>query len=149
MEQPLIPVFKGESYELWSIRMKTILKFQDLWDLVERGYTDSDEENWLRDNKKKDAKALVFIQQAVRDNVFSRIATKTTSKQAWSILQREFQGDSKVIVQVEVDEKEDFAVVEVVVMEEAEEEILVIGIPMNKETQKMAFNVIIAITMGI
>jgi len=96
--QPLIPVFKGESYEFWSIRMKTILKSQDLWDLVERGYTDPDEENRLRDNKKKDAKALVFIQLAVHDSVFSRIATATTSKQAWSILQKEFQGDSKVIV---------------------------------------------------
>lgn len=31
--QPLIPTFKGESYEFWSIRMKTILKSQDLWDL--------------------------------------------------------------------------------------------------------------------
>ncbi|XP_047258238.1 uncharacterized protein LOC124890434 [Capsicum annuum] len=29
---------------------------------------------------------------------FSRIAAATTSKQAWSILQKEFQGDSKVIV---------------------------------------------------
>ncbi|KAH0661062.1 hypothetical protein KY290_029883 [Solanum tuberosum] len=96
--QPLIPVFKGESYEFWSIRVKTILKSQDLWDLVERGYTDPDEVNRLRDNKKKDAKALVFIQQAVHDSVFSRIATATTSKQAWSILQKEFQGDSKVIV---------------------------------------------------
>ncbi|KAH0686929.1 hypothetical protein KY284_017482 [Solanum tuberosum] len=69
--QPLIPVFKGESYKLWSIRMKTILKSQDVWDLVERGYTDPDEENRLRDNKKKDAKALVFIQQAIHDSVFS------------------------------------------------------------------------------
>ncbi|KAH0682587.1 hypothetical protein KY289_020339 [Solanum tuberosum] len=67
--QPLIPVFKGESYEFWSIRMKTILKSQDLWDLVERGFADSDEENRLRDSKEKDAKAL-----------------------------KEFQGDSKVIV---------------------------------------------------
>lgn len=96
--QPLIPVFKGESYEFWSIRMKTILKSQDLWDFVERGYADPDEENRLRDNKKKDAKALVFIQQAVHDSIFSRIATATTSMQAWSILQKEFQGDSKVIV---------------------------------------------------
>ena len=28
---------------------------------------------------------------------FSRIAAATTSKQAWSILQKEFQGDSNVI----------------------------------------------------
>ncbi|KAH0748093.1 hypothetical protein KY290_027325 [Solanum tuberosum] len=96
--QPLIPVFKGESYEFWSIHMKTILKSQDLWDLVERGFADHNEKNRLRDSKKKDAKVLVFIQQAIHDSHFSRIAAATTSKQAWSILQKEFQGDSKVIV---------------------------------------------------
>ena len=50
--------------------MKTILESQDLWDLVEHGFVDLDEENRLRDNKKKDTKALVFIQQAGHDNVF-------------------------------------------------------------------------------
>ncbi|VFQ89837.1 unnamed protein product [Cuscuta campestris] len=81
--QPLIPIFKGEGYEYWSIRMKTLLKSQDLWDFVELGYADPDEANKLRENKKKDSKALAIIQQAVHDNVFSRIATTTNSKQAW------------------------------------------------------------------
>ncbi|KAK2985314.1 hypothetical protein RJ640_024310 [Escallonia rubra] len=96
--QPLIPIFKGEGYEFWSIRMRTLLKSQDLWDLVEQGYPDPDEESRLKENKKKDSKALVIIQQVVHDSVFSRIAAATTSKQAWSILRKEFQGDSKVIV---------------------------------------------------
>ena len=78
--------------------MKIILKSQNLWDLVESGFADPDEGDRQRNNKQKDAKVLVFIQQAVHDNVFSRIAAATTSKQAWSILQKEFQGDSKVIV---------------------------------------------------
>ncbi|XP_042026600.1 uncharacterized protein LOC121773750 [Salvia splendens] len=80
--QPLIPVFKGEGYEYWSIRMQTLLRSQDLWDFVEQGYADPDEANRLRENKKKDSKALAIIQQAVHNNVFSRIATTTTSKQA-------------------------------------------------------------------
>ncbi|KAH0705860.1 hypothetical protein KY289_010936 [Solanum tuberosum] len=66
--------------------------------MAKRGFTDPDEENRLRDSLKKDAKALVFIEKAVHDTHFSRIAAATTSKQAWSILQKEFQGDSKVIV---------------------------------------------------
>ena len=78
--------------------MKTLLKSQDLWDMVETGYKDKDEESKLRENKKKDSKALVIIQQAVHDSVFARIAAASTSKQAWSILQKEFQGDSKAKV---------------------------------------------------
>ncbi|KAJ8748318.1 hypothetical protein K2173_001737 [Erythroxylum novogranatense] len=97
--RPLIPIFIGEGYEFWSIRMKTLLRSQDLWDFVERGYEDpDDDEVRLKENRKKDAKALVIIQQAVHDSIFSRIASATTSKQAWSVLQKEYQGDSKVKV---------------------------------------------------
>ncbi|KAJ8616030.1 hypothetical protein MRB53_035402 [Persea americana] len=104
--QPLIPVFKGENYEFWSIRVKTILRSQDLWDFVETGLTEPEEgaelstaaEAKFNEAKKKDAKALAIIQQAVHDTVFSRIATCSTSQQAWNVLKKEFQGDSKVMV---------------------------------------------------
>ena len=60
--------------------MKTLLKSQDLWDFVEHGYADPrDDESKLQENRKKDSNALVIIQQAVHDNVFSRIAAATTS----------------------------------------------------------------------
>jgi hypothetical protein len=101
--QPLLPIFNGEKYEWWSIKVKTLLKSQELWDLVEHGFIDILEPNEeelekLRATKKKDAKALFILQQAVHETIFSRIAAATTSKQAWTILQKEFQGDSKVIV---------------------------------------------------
>lgn len=67
MSQAAIPVFKGESYEFWSIKMKTLFKSQELWDLVENGYPDPDDEAKLKENRKKDAKALFFIQQAVHE----------------------------------------------------------------------------------
>ncbi|KAH0680943.1 hypothetical protein KY284_022028 [Solanum tuberosum] len=38
--QPLIPIFKGERYDLWSLKMKTMFRFQELWDLVETGGRD-------------------------------------------------------------------------------------------------------------
>ena len=85
--QPLIPVFNGEKYEFWSIKMKTLFKSQDLWDLVENGYSEpDDDEARLKENKKNDSKALFFIQQAVHENIFSRIMGATTSKEAWRIL---------------------------------------------------------------
>ncbi|KAF7842830.1 Retrovirus-related Pol polyprotein from transposon TNT 1-94 [Senna tora] len=38
----------------------TLFKSQDLWDLVENGYTDPDEESKLKENK-NNSKALFFI----------------------------------------------------------------------------------------
>jgi Domain of unknown function (DUF4219) len=32
------PVFDGESYDYWSIKMKTLLISQDLWEIVEECY---------------------------------------------------------------------------------------------------------------
>ncbi|KAI0520290.1 hypothetical protein KFK09_007762 [Dendrobium nobile] len=80
--QPLIPIFNGEKYEFWSIKMKTLFKSQDLWDLVVNGVQIGEDEGRNNDNKKKDSKTLFFIQQAMDDSVFSRISMAETSKEA-------------------------------------------------------------------
>ncbi|KAF7826562.1 Retrovirus-related Pol polyprotein from transposon TNT 1-94 [Senna tora] len=98
MYQPMILIFNCENYEFWSIKMKTLFKSQYLWDLVEQGFADPDEEGKLKENRKKDSKALFLIQHALHDSVFSRIIGANMSKSAWSTLQKEFQGSSKVIV---------------------------------------------------
>ncbi|XP_052184346.1 uncharacterized protein LOC127796307 [Diospyros lotus] len=78
--------------------MKTLFISQDLWDFVESGYHDKDkDEGRLKENKKKDSKALFFIQQAVHETVFSKIAAATTAREAWTILQQSFQGSKKVL----------------------------------------------------
>ncbi|KAD6454911.1 hypothetical protein E3N88_09617 [Mikania micrantha] len=92
-----LPIFKGDGYEFWSIRMRTILMSHDLWEFVTVGYNRNDgDRQRFKENKKNDAKALSFIQQAVHDEVFSRIAAATSSREAWTLLETEFQGDSKV-----------------------------------------------------
>ncbi|KAJ0802818.1 putative RNA-directed DNA polymerase [Helianthus annuus] len=92
-----LPIFKGEGYEFWKIRMKTILMSQDLWDFVETGFNAADTDRMrLRDNKRKDARTLSLIQSGVHDELFSRIAGATTAKQAWTLLQNEYEGDTKV-----------------------------------------------------
>ena len=58
--------------------MKTLFKSQDLWDLVEYGFVDvedldQEENERLRKTKKKDARALFYIQQVVHETIFSRI----------------------------------------------------------------------------
>lgn len=79
--------------------MKTLFRSQDLWDYVETGYDEdsTDEEGDSKQHQKRDAKALFFIQQAVDESIFSRIAGASTAKQAWTTLKTEYQGSSKVI----------------------------------------------------
>jgi len=38
ISQPQIPVFQGENFGFWSIKMKTLFLSQDLWDFVENGF---------------------------------------------------------------------------------------------------------------
>ncbi|GJW95290.1 DUF4219 domain-containing protein [Tanacetum coccineum] len=82
VSQPQIPVFKGDSYEFWSIKMKTLFQSQDLWEYVESGFEVSDDDSRNKEHHKRDAKALFFIQQAVDESIFPRIAVATSSKQA-------------------------------------------------------------------
>ncbi|KAG6419902.1 hypothetical protein SASPL_116414 [Salvia splendens] len=84
--------------------MKTLLASLDLWELVDEGYDEANEnENLtaaqikeLKKTKQRDAAALSKIQQAVADSIFPRIMGAEKSNEAWEILQKEFGGDEKV-----------------------------------------------------
>jgi gag-polypeptide of LTR copia-type len=95
MSNPSIPLFKGENYELWSIKMVTLFKSQSLWDLVNNGVPDSDPNQ--QENERADARALFSIQLAVHDTIFSRIAAATNAKEAWTTLKIAFQGSTRVM----------------------------------------------------
>ncbi|XP_070681678.1 uncharacterized protein [Malus domestica] len=103
------PVFDGENYDYWRIRMTTIFKSYDLWEMVQNGYelpemeVDALEEDLtekqistLKENRMNDAKALGIIQGAISDVIFPRIANEETAKAAWDTLQQEYIGDVKV-----------------------------------------------------
>lgn len=99
-----IPIFGGENYDFWKLKMKTLLRSHGLWRLVDQGYQEFEDESTLSDTQKKkleeermkDAKALCLIQNAVTESIFPRIIRGNTAKEAWEILEQEFQGDSKV-----------------------------------------------------
>ena len=98
------PIFNGENYEFWKIRMRTIFKSHGIWNLVEKGLQVPDskaDEEGSSDSAMvsllmKDAKALGIIQGAVSDDIFPRISNEETSKGAWDILHQEFHGDKQV-----------------------------------------------------
>ncbi|XP_057843686.1 uncharacterized protein LOC131053094 [Cryptomeria japonica] len=102
-----LPLFTRKNYDYWSIKMKTLLLSQDLWEFVEGGYIKSVDQNtfniWtpkqksqLKEDRKKDNKSLFTIQYALDVSIFPRIASLTKSKDAWEALQTAYQGADKI-----------------------------------------------------
>ena len=84
-----LPHFNGKNYDYWSITMRALFISQDLWELVEYGFEEpadetafnnltQGEKDLLKLNRKKDAKAIVLLYQAVDQSIFPRIAAATT-----------------------------------------------------------------------
>ncbi|XP_074299618.1 uncharacterized protein LOC141630758 [Silene latifolia] len=95
-----LPIFKGVKFQFWELKMKTLFRSQELWELVETGFEDAkpaEPDLALKEKRKKDVKALFILQQALDEEIFPRIASATTSKGAWDILQKEYVGDKKVV----------------------------------------------------
>ena len=65
LSQSMVPIFSGENYGFWSIRMRTFFISQDLWDLVENDYAEADNSKVtekstdFKESRRKDAKALL------------------------------------------------------------------------------------------
>ncbi|GAV92011.1 DUF4219 domain-containing protein [Cephalotus follicularis] len=119
-----IPVFSGENFDFWSIKIKTILRAYDLWEVVENGIpkaaaplkekTEAAESTTTTSTKsesspttvpmkewqKKDADALAKIHLAVSDSIFPRIINSTSAKETWDTLQDEFKGTVKIRAQI-------------------------------------------------
>ena len=83
-----VPIFTGVNYQFWRIKMRTIFLSYDLWELVENGFDDfpkverlsTAQRNELREKQKKDAKALVLIQEALDDVIFPKIMGQRRKK---------------------------------------------------------------------
>lgn len=112
MTTAIVPVFDGNDYECWSLKMKTFLKAMSLWDVVEKGVHqeppyetsstghDFDGESlyasssaaeynlawWKQLIETKDTNALYIIQTALSHEILPWIASATSSKEAWEIL---------------------------------------------------------------
>ena len=86
-----LPQFNEKNYDYWAITMRALFASQDLWELVEDGFEEPENENefsdltqaekeLLKSNKKKDSRALYFLYQAVLESVFPRIEVAKRSK---------------------------------------------------------------------
>ncbi|XP_039145505.1 uncharacterized protein LOC120282718 [Dioscorea cayenensis subsp. rotundata] len=90
------PYFNGEGYNLWSLKMETLLLSRKLWGVVDKGFDEEDDDvQSLEDNVQKNAKALFLMQQALEERILIRISGTRVAKKAWDILKKEYQGCSK------------------------------------------------------
>ncbi|KHN25967.1 Retrovirus-related Pol polyprotein from transposon TNT 1-94, partial [Glycine soja] len=92
----------GRNYDQWSMKMKAILDYQDVWDLVVNGLDPlpvnptAAQQAIYRDAKKKDCKGLCILHQCVNQAIFEKIARSETSKAAWDVLASSYAGDQKL-----------------------------------------------------
>ncbi|XP_077232689.1 uncharacterized protein LOC143870069 [Tasmannia lanceolata] len=99
-----VPQLSDKKYENWCIQMKALLGSQDLWDVVENGYTEPENESVLTNAqtealktlRKKDKAALYLIYRALDEGTFEKVAAATTSNEAWDMLNNAFKGAEKV-----------------------------------------------------
>ncbi|XP_077221031.1 uncharacterized protein LOC143854809 [Tasmannia lanceolata] len=104
MLQPQLLRFNGKNYNQWSIQMKVLYGSQYLWDIIENDIEEPEDQaaltlqqlNELKDNRKKDTKALFFIYQAVDKVIFERISSMTSAKEACDTLYTSYKGEDKV-----------------------------------------------------
>jgi len=95
------PIFSGENYQIWSVKMKSYLEASGLWDVVMSEIQPLQEDPTIaqirnyNDELIRRAKAKTCIHFAVSDVVFTRIMSCETIKEAWNTLQEAFQGNER------------------------------------------------------
>ncbi|KAG8501874.1 hypothetical protein CXB51_004547 [Gossypium anomalum] len=110
------PVFNGEGFHIWVVKMRTYLQAFDLWEVVN---TDAEpaplkanptvaQMRQHADEKTKRHKAMSCIQNCVSDVIFTRIMACETPKQAWDKLKEEFQGTERTRQQQLLNLRRDF-----------------------------------------
>lgn len=83
-------MFTRDSYSKWSLRMKTLFRSHELWELGEAGLPEVEDEARKKEAVKKDTKTLCLIQQAMDEPILDPIAEATTAHEAWEMIKTEF-----------------------------------------------------------
>ncbi|XP_050281380.1 uncharacterized protein LOC126722261 [Quercus robur] len=92
--KPVLEVLNGEdNYLKWSVRVKTYLMAQDLWDIVEATNEPPTQENAaaFKAWSKMDAMALYGIQNSCGPDTFSDIMEITSARNAWETLAKKYK----------------------------------------------------------
>ncbi|XP_017434547.1 uncharacterized protein LOC108341368 [Vigna angularis] len=102
--QVVPPIFDGDSYDLWAIKMQNFLEALDLWEAMEEDYDiaslpDNPNIAQMKNNKEKKtrkAKANACLFSGVSKLIFTRIMSHNTKKAIWDYLKEEYAGDERI-----------------------------------------------------
>ncbi|XP_052203090.1 uncharacterized protein LOC127808560 [Diospyros lotus] len=100
---PAAPIFDGDNYQVWVIKMKVHLQAQDLWEAVEENYEVADlpanptmnQIKIHKERKTRKAKAMAHLYAAVSPNIFTKIMNLSSAKAIWDHLKEEYQGNER------------------------------------------------------
>jgi len=98
------PVFDGDNYQIWAVRMETYLDALDLWEAVEEDYEIPALPNnptmaqikAYKEKKTKKSKAKACLFAAVSSTIFTRIMSLKSAKEMWDYLKTEYEGDERI-----------------------------------------------------
>lgn len=97
-----LPIRDGKNWERWCTQMEVVFDYQDVLEIVQNGYPDLGEDPTdaaravHKESRKRDCKALFLIHQGVDNAHFENIASAKTSKAAWDILVKCYDGGDKL-----------------------------------------------------
>ncbi|GKV01133.1 hypothetical protein SLEP1_g13712 [Rubroshorea leprosula] len=97
------PMFKGENYDFWAIRMQAFLKGNDVWEVIEHGFQlPFPQENPTVAQMKRNAeykagtyRALSFLHSAVANDIFPKIGSCQNAQEVWEALKEEYEGSAR------------------------------------------------------
>ncbi|XP_031378501.1 uncharacterized protein LOC116193898 [Punica granatum] len=98
------PMFDGENYQAWAIKMTAFMEGCDLWEAVEEDYEVAPLPNnptmaqikLHKEKKTRKAKAKSCLYAVVSPTVFTRIMRLESAKAIWDYLKEEYEGDEKI-----------------------------------------------------
>ncbi|KAJ8751610.1 hypothetical protein K2173_016861 [Erythroxylum novogranatense] len=103
LSQGAPPIFDGENYQVWAVRMKAHLDAMDVWEAVEEDYEvpplptnptmTQIKMHKEKKNKKSKAKACLF--SSVSNIIFTRIMNLESAKDIWDYLKKEYKGNER------------------------------------------------------
>ncbi|KAL0415733.1 UNVERIFIED_CONTAM: hypothetical protein Slati_3405200 [Sesamum latifolium] len=98
------PVFDGNNYQVWTVRMEAYMEALDIWEAVEEDYEipvlpenpTMAQIKYQKEKKTKKSKAKVCLFASVSSTLFTRIMTLKSAYEIWNYLKSEYEGDERI-----------------------------------------------------